>query len=153
MTPVNTLSGTSSPGTGLYARLGVLAAIFTAELLAITTWLDTSALLGRHGLVALVGDWGPWLVKLTIASVAAFLILGESRQMTCATGDIDSDLRDAIDWRLLLGHAAAMAAVVALSSVVFAKGADGLLSNVEVLAWIATGLAAIALAACALIPA
>jgi exosortase E/protease (VPEID-CTERM system) len=153
MTPVNTLSGTSSPGTGLYARLGVLAAIFTAELLAITTWLDTSALLGRHGLVALVGDWGPWLVKLTIASVAAFLILGESRQMTGATGDIDSDLRDAIDWRLLLGHAAAMAAVVALSSVVFAKGADGLLSNVEVLAWIATGLAAIALAACALIPA
>jgi exosortase E/protease (VPEID-CTERM system) len=145
------MAGTSSSGAGLYARLGALAAIFTAELLAITTWLDTSALLGRHGLAALVGDWGPWLVKLVIASVAAFLILGESRR---AAGDVDVDIRsDSVDWRLLMGHALAMVLLVLLSSVVFGKGADGLLSNVEVLVWIATGLAAIALAACALIPA
>jgi len=151
MTPVNTMAGTSSPGTGLYARLGALAAIFTAELLAITTWLDTSALLGRHGLAALVGDWGPWLVKLVIASVAAFLILGESRR---PAGNVDVDIRsDSVDWRLLLSHALAMVLVVLLSAVVFGNGADGLLSNVEVLVWIASGLAAIALAACALIPA
>ena len=153
MTPVNTMAGAHSPGTALYVRLGVLAAIFTAELLAITTWLDTSALLGRHGLVALVGDWGPWLIKLTIASVAAFLILGESRQVADGWGEVDPEPHNAVDWRLLLGHAVAMGAVVALSSVVFGKGTDGLLSNLEVLAWMATGVAAIALAACALIPA
>jgi len=154
MTPVGTLDRTSSPNAALYVRLAVLAGIFTAELLAITTWLDTSALLGRHGLAALVGDWGPWFIKLAIASVVAFLILGESRQAADGWDDPHGEPRiHAVDWRLLLGHAVAMAAVVALSSVVFGKGADGLLSNLEVLAWIATGVAAIALAACALIPA
>ena len=53
----------------------------------------------------------------------------------------------------LLAHAVAMAGVVALSSVVFGPGTDGFLSNVEALAWIVTGLVAIVLAACALIPA
>ena len=154
MTPVVPIAGTSSHGKALYARLAVLAAIFTAELLAITTWLDTSALLGRHGLAALVGDWGPTSIKLAIASVVAFLILGESRQVAEGWSDLDSESTNHfIDWRFLLAHAVAMAGVVALSSVVFGPGTDGLLSNVEVLAWIATGLVAIALAACALIPA
>jgi exosortase E/protease (VPEID-CTERM system) len=154
MTPVNSIAVAPSPGTTLYARLAVLAAIFTAELLAITNWLDTSALLGRHGLAALVGDWGPWALKLAIASVAAFLILGESKPAADGWGEVEGAPRNhVIDWRLLLGHAAAMAALLALSSIVFGHGTDGLLSNVEVLAWLATGLAAIALAACALIPA
>ncbi len=138
----------------LYARLAVLAAIFTAELLAITTWLDTAALLGRHGLAALVGDWGPWTIKLAIASVVAFLILGESKKTADGWSDLENEPQNYFfDWRLLLGHALAMAVVVALSSLVFGKGTDGLLSNLEIVAWIATGLAAIALAACALIPA
>ncbi len=79
---------------------------------------------------------------------------GESKKTADGWSELDSEPRNYFfDWRLLLGHAVAMAAVVALSSVVFGKGTDGLLSNVEILVWIATGLAAIALAACALIPA
>ncbi len=127
--------------------------IFIAELLAISTWLDTSSLLGRRGLAALVGDWGPWSVRLAIASVLAFLILGESTPAAGGWSDPDAEARDyAIDWRLLIGHAAAMAALVALSSMVFGGSAQGARSDIEVLAWIATGLSAIGLAACALIP-
>jgi exosortase E/protease (VPEID-CTERM system) len=144
------VAAAGSLGPALAGRLAILAAIFTTELLAITNWLDTAALLGRHGLAALVGDWGPSAIRLALASVLAFLILGESKDTGSGWGDLRGE---PIAWRLLAGHAAAMAALVALSAIVFGTAADGALSNLEVVAWIATGLAAVALAACALIPA
>lgn len=129
-------------------RLAILAALFAAELLAISMWLDNGMLAGSHGLSALLRDWGPFGVRVVVASALAFVILGESEPAVRSGGDVGP-----FSWTLASLHAVAMAAFAALSTVVYAKHLSPMWANVSVLAWGAAGIAGIALAACALIPA
>ncbi len=135
-------------------RLALLAAIFTVELLAISIWLDSDMLRGASGLAGLVHDWGAFTLRLVLASVAAFLVLGES-QVSISAGAISLRRGETgpVSWALLGLHAAAMAAFAGFSSILYARHSSALAANLEVLGWIAAGCAAIVLAACALIPA
>jgi len=122
-------------------------------MVAISVWLDGNSLLGSRGLAGLLHDWGAPGVRLAIASVLAFLIFGEDR----TSGGIDGERRQtdpgSISWPLLLEHGAAMAVFVFLSSMIYGKHGSGLAADLEIVAWTVTGAAAMALAACALIPA
>ena len=132
-------------------RLGLLAAIFIAELLAISIWLDGDMLRNRGGLAALVHDWGAWSIRAVVATALGFLVFGES---------LEEAERPRIDLRghrvsgMLLGlHAASMAAFAGLSTILYQHHASGWVSNLIVVGWGAAGLAGIVSAACAMIPA
>jgi exosortase E/protease (VPEID-CTERM system) len=124
-------------------RLTFLALLFTAELLPITLWLDGASLDGSQGLGALLHDWGALALRMVIASVVAFLVLGEMPR-----AGVKADMGE-ISWPLLGVHGVAMGAFVLMSSIVY----RGHPANLAVLAWFLTGVGAIAAAACAFIPA
>ena len=147
MNPADSLPLASSrPGSG--TRLALLAAIFVAELLAISIWLDGEMLLGAGGLAAVLHDWGAFALRLTVASIVAFLVLGDSRPSRSSAHHVGP-----VSWPLLILHAAAMAVFAGLSWMIYGRHFSGFAANLEVLGWAAAGIAAIALAACALIPA
>jgi exosortase E/protease (VPEID-CTERM system) len=135
----------------LPVRLSILAGLFALELLAVSIWLDGDMLRGSHGLVALIGEWGSWSIRVVIATALGFLIFGESRSVLKIAG---ADLsRSPVVWPLLGGHAAAMAVFVFLSVILFGRHPAGMAGNAVAIAWILAGLTGIVLAACALIPA
>jgi exosortase E/protease (VPEID-CTERM system) len=139
----------SAPDLRLPARLAILASLFVIELLAISIWLDAELLRGRGALANLVHDWGAWSVRLAVAVALGSLIFAESRAKNSFKRISAGFAAHGIGWRLLAAHAAAMLLFVWLSSILFQHNA----SNALVLAWGLTGVSAIALASCALIPA
>lgn len=134
----------SSPRPGIGTRFALLAAIFVVELLTISVWLDGEMLLGAGSLASVLRDWGAFTLRLALASIVAFLVLGESR----TSQEISS-----VSWPCLTVHASAMAGFAVLSGMVYGKHSSGMAANLEVLGWGAAGIAAIVSAACALIPA
>lgn len=138
----------SAPDSRFTSRLAALAAIFTAELLAISVWLDNGALAGGQGLSAAVHDWGAFGLRVVVASVLAFVVLGEGRAGPVLRTEVGP-----VAWPLLGFHAAAMAAFIAVSRSLYGEHLSAAWMNAAVVAWLAAGVAAIGLAACALIPA
>jgi exosortase E/protease (VPEID-CTERM system) len=127
----------------------ILAALFIIELLAISIWLDGEMLRDGHGLVAVVGNWGATILRAVVALALAFLVFGESK-----AGRHRIELRDhRVSWTLLACHGFAMALFGAISAMLFGRASSGAAANLEVVAWAAAGLAGIALAACAFVPA
>lgn len=138
---------------GLLQRVAMLAALFTLELVAISTWLDTEALIHRGGLTGLVGDWGASILRSVVAVAAVFVTFGYLKAKG-ALRQVSSGLLEtpAIDWRFLIGHFCALIAFGILSPLLFGSRPSGFYSNFIAASWFLAGFIAIALAACAFVP-
>jgi hypothetical protein len=58
---------------GLPQRLGLLAGLLAVEMIAISMWLDSGALLGRQGLAGLVADFGAATLRAIVVFTALFV--------------------------------------------------------------------------------
>jgi exosortase E/protease (VPEID-CTERM system) len=139
-------------GSYLALRITYLACLFITELLAITTWLDTSSLSNASIVTVLIGSWGSWILQVIIASsglyVAVRYLSHGAPQMALQTS-----AKPPIAWRLLAAHWGVMAIFCYLSSKLFGGGLHGDQNGAIAVAWLAAGLLAIVLAATSLIPA
>ena len=141
------------PEFGLPVRLGSLAALFAAELVALSTWIDTSVLQGKPGLLGLIEYAGKSSVQAIVVFVALFLTFGYLRSKS-ALRKLSLELSTApTHWALLGAHLAAMAALAGLTSILFTANLTGSRGNLVAATWMLTGVLGIVTGACALIPA
>ena len=100
----------------LLRRFLLQSFVFIAELLAITTWLDTKALSGRHGLTEAIGDWGPWILRAIIVFLASYLAFGYVRTKTFLSEIADEAAKTGLAIGMLAAHLGAMIVFAGLSS-------------------------------------
>ena len=139
------------PGFPLYHRITWLAILFSVEAVALSTWLDTESIKGA-GLAALVGDWGPPLVRSLIALAAVFTGLSLLKYQLKLRGLSATFGPTPIDLRFLAGHLLAMAAVCGLSACLFARVVPGSRADLLAAAWLIAGGIAIGSGAFAFVP-
>lgn len=135
--------------TGLLSRIVCLVALFVVELIVISTWLDTSALVDKGGLAGAVGDFGAHTLRSLVVFSTVLVALGYSKAKINfeRIGDRFEEIPAA--WGYLAFHCAAMSLFALLSSSLFARAASG---TPLVLAWLAAGLCGIATAISFFIP-
>jgi exosortase E/protease (VPEID-CTERM system) len=123
-------------------RLSALAVLYILELIAISIWLDNSALAGTHGLTGIIHHWGAWTLRFIVGFTGLFL--------TCAILKNNSQLpaRTPIRPGLLCLHFIAIALFGLLSHLLYTSGSP---TNSLAGAWLASGLTAIALGAFSLV--
>lgn len=145
-------SFSARPEFGLPVRLGSLAALFAAELVVLSTWIDTSVLQGKPGLPGLIEYAGKSAIQAIIAFVALFLTFGYLRSKG-ELREVSLDLSEApIHWTLFGAHLAAMAALAGLTSILFTTSLTNGRGNLVAATWILTGVLGIVTGACAAIP-
>ena len=117
------------------------------ELIALTVWLDTRDL-SQGRFLALLGDWGPDILRAFVTTAAICLAFGYSRFERLPP------LVDApISWNFLAGHVVAMSAFGCLSYPLFHQSHATLLQlNLVAAGWLIAGVAAIPLSIFILIP-
>ncbi len=125
----------------------LLAALFAAELICLSTWLDTATLSDQTSLLAAAGTFGPRILRVVVAFSLVFVPFASLR----AAG-VNSPPVLRIRWSLLSLHAAGMLCFAGLSFLLFTRQVSPAASNLAVLCWVAAGLAAIPLAALAFLP-
>lgn len=132
-------------------RILCLACLFIGEALVLSVWLDNDSLLQAAGLAGFIGHWGPWILKAVVgfaAIFASFAYLGE-RPVFAA---LDRNLAEMPPrWPLIAGHIGAIAFFGWASAILYGSG--GRAGGALAAAWLAAGIAAVALAAFAALPA
>jgi len=138
---------------GVLTRLLTLAAIFSAELLVLSAVADGQELTNRGVLLGLLSGWGSWILRGIVGFAALFVTFGYLKSK--ATFDAVSRQLDTTPIRksLAAGHLAAMGAVGVLTVTLYQSSTSGLPAELIAGSWLAAGIAAIALGACAAIPA
>lgn len=135
---------------GLLPRFLCLAALFVLELIVISTWLDTSALDGRGGLMGAVGDLGPYILQSLVVLTTVLLALGYSKAKDTL---LPINLRLTLSppaWGFLAVHFTAMSAFAILSSFLFGGTVPG--GTLLASAWLAVGIGGIVAGALFFIP-
>jgi exosortase E/protease (VPEID-CTERM system) len=139
-------------GSTVYHRVAWIALLFILELIAISVWLNASSLSRAYVLTRLVYDWGPWTLRALVAFASLFLAFGYLRARSVlwdiGTGPAPVPIRRT----LLAGHFCSLALFGFLSRMLFGGSLPGSWTDTAALAWIASGLLAIALAALAFLP-
>lgn len=130
--------------------MAALGCLFAAELAAISVWIDNAVLRDSAGLTGLIHNWGAWTVRLAVAVAFAALIFGESKARGELARISGACSLHGISWLLAGGHFAVMAGFLGISSVLFVNRAGS--ANALAAVWMLSGLVAIILAACALVP-
>jgi exosortase E/protease (VPEID-CTERM system) len=138
---------------GVLSRLLVLASIFSGELMVLSVVADGRELVNRGLLLGLLSGWGSWILRCIVGFSALFVTFGYLKSR--ATFDeISQRLAGLpISRGLLAAHFAAMVAVGALTLALFKSNISGAGGELVAGSWLAAGIAAIALGACAAIPA
>lgn len=127
---------------GLPQRLGSLAALFAIELIAVSTWVSTRAF----------GGTGTPVFQLVVAFAAFFVTFSYLRRRV-ALQRISSELMETpIKWGLLAGHFCAMAAFIALTSMLLADNRWGLHGGLMAKGPLLMGLLAVGLGGAAFVP-
>ncbi|MEO8098399.1 MAG: exosortase E/protease, VPEID-CTERM system [Acidobacteriota bacterium] len=126
-------------------RLGMLVALLLVELLAITTWLDGSALFGRPGLAGQIGITGAWVLRFVVGFAAAFAAFS-SMQGTLKVAAFLEETTP-IRWTALSLHVAGAAIFVLLSAALYGNWPGVSMPNLLAAGWVLTGLLTL-LAAC-----
>jgi exosortase E/protease (VPEID-CTERM system) len=125
-------------------RFVLLGAAFSLELLAVTLWLDGAALTGRAGLGGFIGAWGAWILR----AVVGFAVFFPTFCWLCYRPALVSAGREAaesrFDWRFFAAHLVSISLFGVLSLYLYGPPASRLISDLTSLAWLATGVAAIA---------
>ncbi len=124
----------------------LLAALFAAELICLSVWLDTATLSNRTFLLAAIGSFGPRILRVVVVFSLLFATFA------FLTYPASPAPRFRIRWSLLSLHAVAMLCFTGLSFLLFTRQVSLASSNLAALCWLAAGLAAIPLAALAFLP-
>lgn len=140
----------------LARRMGALVLLFVAELVVLSVWLD-GASLSVTGLSGFMRTWGSPILRGIVgfaAVFATFAYLKSKAELKAISARL---AQTPIRWRLLVTHACAMTAFVALSSVLYGKGlyaghASEFWANPLAIMWFAAGISAITFAALAFLP-
>ena len=131
----------------------MLAALLAVELLAISIWLDTTALRGARGVAGIVAGSGVTVLRLAVALALALLVFGESRRTTPWNALIaDLPACPIVSRPLLFGHVAATLLFAQLSSLLFELRLRAPIDDLVALSWLASGAAAVVLAIRAFAP-
>jgi hypothetical protein len=122
-------------------------------LVAITVWLDGSALVGRGGLLSVIGYSGSWVLKGLVAFAAlfvTFLVLLHKNTLR----DLSSQLSSVrfVNPACFAGHLGSLAVFAVLAELLYGGSVAGMTANLVTILWLAAGVTAIFLAACAFIP-
>src|ERR1700680_364887 len=104
------------PPVSLLSRFVLLSVLFTVELVPLTIWLDGQALLGRSGLLTILGYSGSWLLRGLVAFAALFATFAVVRDRN-ALREVSNELREVepVSARYLAGHIGMLALFGALS--------------------------------------
>jgi exosortase E/protease (VPEID-CTERM system) len=145
------LSSTTAPAfaadwlsDGLLRRLVLLGAAFSFELLALTLWLDNAALYGRPGLNGFIGAWGAVILRAVVGFAALFLTFSWLKYKPALLAISRDAVATRISAPFLLAHLTAISLFAALSSLLYGTAPRDGISDLLALAWLASGLAAIA---------
>ncbi len=132
-------------------RLFLLGVLFSIELLAVTLWLDGAVLIGRPGLSGFIGVWGSWILRAVVGFAIFFLTFSWLNYRPVLL-DAARDAADSgVDWRFVAAHAVFISLFGILSSSRYGTPSSLLISDLVALAWLATGVSAIACGAFAFI--
>jgi exosortase E/protease (VPEID-CTERM system) len=137
---------------GLLQRILVLAALFTAELLLLSVWLDNGALAEKGGVTGLVGQWGAWAVRGIVGFAAIFVTFAYLRNKAALAGISRQAEQEPVSLGLLTAHLLAMAAFAKLSWALYGGHLAALPPHVSGPLWLLVGCSAIAFGAFWLIP-
>jgi exosortase E/protease (VPEID-CTERM system) len=132
-------------------RLVLLGAAFSLELLAVTLWLDNAILIGSYGLSGFIGAWGAWILRAVVGFVVFFLTFCWLKYKPALLTISREAVASGINWPFLWAHLAAIAVFASLSSRLYGSPESGGISDPLALVWLATGLAAIACGAFAVL--
>jgi exosortase E/protease (VPEID-CTERM system) len=127
----------------LLRRFSFLALLFALELVAITLWLDNVTLVGRHGLVGVVGQWGAWILRGTVGFAALFFTFAWLKREQAFEFSPPP-----VSWRFLALHLALVGSFGTLSSYLYGRNP----SDVLAFAWLLTGTTAIGAGTLSFIP-
>ncbi|HXS97801.1 MAG TPA: exosortase E/protease, VPEID-CTERM system [Candidatus Limnocylindrales bacterium] len=136
----------AAPSLRLSLRLGALALLILAEVLAVSLWLDNASLSGSGGVAGLIFHWGALAVRAGVAAMLALLVFGRSAAPAEPLRLPQSPIR----WPVLALHAAAFAGFLLLSLRLY--GPHSATVNGLAALWILAGAIAVAIAAVALVP-
>ena len=126
--------------------LVLLAALFAAELVVLSVWLDTSTLSTQSLLLAGIGNYGSRVLRIVVAFSAIFFTFAFLRYRALPVS------RPQIRWNLLGAHFVDMLVFAGLSSALFSGSGPLQASNPAAVCWLASGVSSIVLAAVAFIP-
>ena len=131
------------------AWLVVVGALPLAELALLSSRFDASVLEARGGWLAHVIGASGDLVRAALPLLAAALLVGAARLPVVRPALLGAFATARRPWPALLGHLACFGALVVLSGGVFSDHDPG---PTLLVAWVVTGLAAVALWVAALVP-
>jgi exosortase E/protease (VPEID-CTERM system) len=134
-------------------RITGLAGLFTAELLVISARTPHVALHDAPGLPGLVFILGVWKLRVLVTLAIISLLFWQSRGKRNLERISEWPVGTGIAWRWLLAHVAAILLFAGLTSILFENRLQGVAADILVVGWVATGAAAVVLAACAFLPA
>lgn len=140
------------PGCVLYRRTAWLGLLFTLEIVFLSTWLDTQALLGSSGLRKAIGDWGAAGVRSLVAMAAVFVALASVRSRSALERISESCLGSGVRWNWLAGHILAISVFCALSAQLYGAMLPGAPMGLIAALWLICGGLAVALGGFAFFP-
>lgn len=138
---------------GLPQRITLLALVFTFELIVISVWLDNDALAHRGQFLALLYQWGAWILRCIVGFAFVFVTFAWLRYKPVLQRLSTQVMAAPIGWRFLAAHACAMLAFLALSFFLYDGEVAGARATALATIWLLDGTLAIVLAALAFIPA
>jgi exosortase E/protease (VPEID-CTERM system) len=133
-------------------RIAGLAGLFAAELLVISARTPHIALLDAPGLPGVVFSLGTWKIRLLVTLAIISLLVWQSRGLRNLQPVSGRPIGAGFAWRWLLAHLAAILLFAGLTSLLFQNRLHGLAADSLVVGWVATGAAAVVLAAFAFLP-
>jgi len=137
---------------GLPQRAAFLALLFGLELIAVTTWLDTSTL-SRVGAIGLMGDLGASVLRFVVTFAMIFVTLGYIKAKSAIQQISKRELQQyPVSGTLLAGHFGVMGLFAILSARLFGNNFYGLRADTVAALWLGLGILAIALAVLAVFP-
>ena len=136
---------------GILPRLFFLGAAFSLELLAVTFWLDGAALTGRQGLGGFIGAWGAWILRAVVGFAVFFPTFCWLNYKPALLHAGREAAESRFDWRFFAAHLVSFSAFGVLSFYLYGTPRSRLISDMQAVAWLGTGLAAIACGGFALI--
>jgi exosortase E/protease (VPEID-CTERM system) len=148
---IDTLPAQKLPNT-VRERLVWLVVLFAFELTTISVWLDAASLSRAYFLTHLMLNWGAWTLRGAVAFAFLFLIFAYLRNPSGLGDWLRRKVAGSVRFGLLASHFACLAALAAVARPLFAKGQVGPGANGLALAFLVSGLLAIALATPALLP-
>jgi exosortase/archaeosortase family protein len=135
----------------LVQRILILAVLFASELIVLSVWLDGDSLVLRSGLIRIMHDWGPWILRLMVGFATIFITFAWVKYKAVVETISSQVAQTPVQWALHVAHCFVMIVLGRLSSLLYSGGgfrwADLLAAS-----WFVAGISAIAFAGFAFLP-